>query len=123
MGIRPLPPEGQNMWHATWPRALLEVGTISQRNLLCRLGAQDLGGAKKLLITPSAAPLNHVAEGTAGGGHHFTEKSVAQTRGTGFGCSQKTVNHTLCSPSKHMIPNHHLPWWGTRTPTGAVSAL
>ena len=49
---------------------------------------------------------NHVAEGTAGGGHHFTEKSVAQTRGTGFGCSQKTVNHTLCSPSKHMIPKN-----------------
>ena len=27
----------------------------------------------------------HVAEGTAGGGHHFTEKSVVQTRGSGFG--------------------------------------
>ena len=27
----------------------------------------------------------HVAKGTAGGGHHFTEKSVAQTRGSGFG--------------------------------------
>merc|ERR1711873_157539 len=52
----------------------------------------------------------HVAEGTAGGGHHFTEKSVAQTRGSGFGCSQKTVNHTNCSHSKHMTPNHHLTW-------------
>ena len=54
MGIRPLPPEGQNMW----PRALLEVGTISQRNLLRRLGVQDLAARQKLLITPSAAPLN-----------------------------------------------------------------
>ena len=75
----------------------------------------------KVNIIHTNAPTS--AKGTAGGGHHFTEKSVAQTRGTGFGCLQKTVNHTLCSPSKHMTPNHHLPWWGTRTPTGAVSAL
>ena len=44
--------------YAMWPRALLEVGTISQRNLLRRLGAQDLAAPKKLLITSSAAPLN-----------------------------------------------------------------